>query len=95
MQPYSVIMKPVISEKSTNIRENEGKYIFQVRMKATKEDVKKAVKALWDVDVSKVQTSIRRSRIRRRGVHASKPKCFKRAIVTLKNNAKLPLFEEQ
>ncbi|SME88975.1 50S ribosomal protein L23 [Pseudobacteriovorax antillogorgiicola] len=95
MHPYSVIIKPVLSEKSNDVRENEGKYTFVIRRDATKEDVKKAVSKLWDVKVAKVQTLITRGKIKRRGMNFSKPTKTKKAVVTLAEGAKLPLFEEQ
>ena len=42
MHPYSVIEKPILSEKSNDLREREGKYSFVVKRDATKDDVKKA-----------------------------------------------------
>lgn len=95
MHPYSVIIRPIVSEKSTDMREKEGKYVFLVRREATKDDVRKAVSKLWDVKVEKVQTLINRGKIKRRGVNFSKPVKSKKAYVTLAEGAKLPLFEEQ
>lgn len=95
MNRYSVIVKAIITEKSNDLREKEGKYTFEVRMAASKEDIKKAVSEMWKVEVASVTTAIRRGKTRRRGRHLVKPKLSKRAIVSLKNGAKLPLFEEQ
>ena len=95
MQAYDVIVKPILSEKSNEVREAEGKYTFQVKRDATKDDVKKAVSKLWNVDVLKVQTMITRGKIKRRGANLSKPTKTKKAIVTLAEGAKLPLFEDQ
>lgn len=95
MNPFDVIERPVLSEKSNDCRESIGQYVFDIKMKATKHDVSKAVKAMWDVDVEKVRTYIRRGKIKRRGMQMSQQKSFKRAVVTLVEGAKLPLFEEQ
>ncbi len=95
MQPYSVIIKPVLSEKSNNLRENEGKYTFIVKRDATKDAVKKAIAKIWDAKVEKVQTIVVRGKIKRRGTNFSKPVKTKKAIVTLADGAKLPLFEDQ
>ena len=95
MHPYSVIIKPLLSEKSNDVRENDGKYTFVIRRDATKEDVKKAVSKLWDVEVKKVQTLITRGKIKRRGTNFSAPTKTKKAIITLADGAKLPLFEDQ
>lgn len=94
MQPYSVIVKPVLSEKSNELREAQGKYIFEVRKEATKKDIQKAVLKLWDAEVTSVQTNIRRGKIKRRGMNLSKPVSKKFAYVTLAEGAKLPIFED-
>ena len=95
MHPFSVIIRPVLSEKSNDLRENHGKYAFVVHRDATKQDVKKAVKAMWDVEVRDVKTLIQRGKIKRRGSNLSKPVKTKKAFVTLVEGAKLPLFEDQ
>ncbi|MCX6130508.1 MAG: 50S ribosomal protein L23 [Proteobacteria bacterium] len=95
MHPLSVIIRPVLSEKSNQVREAEGKYTFIVQKDATKDDVKKAVAALWNVKVEKVSTLIQRGKFKRRGAHYSKPSLIKKAVVTLVEGAKLPIFEDQ
>ena len=95
MHPYSVIEKPILSEKSNDLREREGKYSFVVKRDATKDDVKKAVSMIWGVEVVDVRTMIQRGKVKRRGMNMSKTSNFKKAIVKLAEGAKLPLFEEQ
>lgn len=95
MHPLNVIIKPVLSEKSNDLRELAGKYTFVVRKEATKNDVKKAVKQLWDVNVASVNTLVQRGKIKRRGMNFSKPTKTKKVFVTLEKGATLPLFEDQ
>lgn len=95
MHPYNVILKPVVSEKSAVLRENEGKYAFLVDTKATKTDVKKAIEMMYNVKVSDVNTIVQRGKMGRRGQHMFKRPNFKKAIIALAGGAKLPLFEEQ
>ena len=95
MHPYSVIQKPILSEKSNDLREREGKYSFIVKRDATKDDVKKAVSMIWGVEVVDVHTMIQRGKVKRRGMNMSKTSNFKKAIVKLAEGAKLPLFDEQ
>ena len=95
MQPYSVIVRPILSEKSTGLREDHNQYTFQIDKFATKHDVAKAVKAIWGVEVEKVTTQLRRTKIKRRGSVQSEPKTVKFAVVRLGKSAKLPLFEDQ
>lgn len=95
MNPFNVILKPIISEKSNELREKEGTYSFEVRREASKDDVRKAVKALWNADVETVNTLVRRGKVKRRGAQIFKGGNTKKAFVKLAGNAKLPLFEEQ
>lgn len=93
MNPYSVIMRPALSEKSDVVRENEGKYTFEIRRDATKADVKSAVEKLFSVNVVKVNTCITRGKYRRRGAHVSLGSNKKKAVVTLKQGQKLDIFD--
>jgi len=93
MNPYSVIRKPALSEKSDLVRESEGKYTFEISRDATKADVKAAIEKLFEVEVSRVNTCITRGKYRRRGAHVSLGSKKKKAVVTLKQGQKLDIFE--
>jgi len=95
MQPFSILLKPILSEKSNSIREEAGQYSFMVRLDASKEAVGKAVTKMFDVKVASVRTLVGRTKVRRRGAHVTKPKKFKKAIVTLVKGQKISLFEDQ
>ena len=95
MHPYSVILRPIVSEKSNETREAHGKYTFLVRRDATKHDVRRAVERLWNVKVAGVCTILTRGKVKRRGQQVYKASNQKKAIVTLAEGAKLPLFDEQ
>lgn len=93
MNPYSVLVKPLLSEKSNDARERDNKYSFKVDLKATKGDVRKAVEKLFDVKVSSVQTLVTRGKIKRRGNQVGHLSNTKKAIVTLVEGAKIGLFD--
>ena len=95
MHPYNVIIKPIISEKSNDLREAGNQVSFLVRREAKKADIRKAVVKLWDVKVESVNTMIKRDKIKRRGANLSKPGKSKKAVVTLAKGEKLPIFEDQ
>jgi large subunit ribosomal protein L23 len=95
MNPYDVVIRPLLSEKSVSIREKESKYVFLVRNKATKCDVKSAIEKLFSVDVTDVNTAILRGKIKRRGVNVSKSSNKKKAYVTLKAGQKIKIFDDQ
>ena len=97
MHPYDVLLKPVLSEKSNQLRESGNKYVFDVRLDATKSDVKKAVERIFDgVKFESVATSIKRGKLKRKAQSFAKtPSKDKRAIVSLtKDSKKIPLFED-
>ena len=58
MDPYKVIKNPLSTEKSIRLMESENKLIFVVDQKATKEDIKKAIEAVFKVKVVKVNTFV-------------------------------------
>jgi len=95
MNPFQVLSKPVLSEKSTLVRENGNQYTFKVDLRATKTDVRSAVESVYGVKVAKVQTLITRGKVVRRGNNVSMTSKTKKAVITLVKGAKLPLFEEQ
>ncbi len=93
MNPYNVLVKPLLSEKSNRARESANKYSFKVDLKATKSDVRKAIETLFDVKVSAVQTLVTRGKIKRRGNQVGHLSNTKKAIVTLVDGAKIGLFD--
>jgi len=58
MDPYKVIVRPVVTEKAVAMIENENKLTFIVDRRATKQDIKRAVEAMFEVKVEKVNTLI-------------------------------------
>jgi large subunit ribosomal protein L23 len=58
MNPYDVILHPIITEVASRILEAENKIVFAVSLKASKEDIKKAVEELYEVKVEKVTTVV-------------------------------------
>jgi len=94
MDYNDVIIRPVLSEKSTDLAEM-GKYVFRVSTRANKNLVKRAVKEIFNVEpvsVNIINVRGRRKRVRYSyGLTAS----WKKAIVTLKEGDKIELFEAQ
>jgi len=58
MDPYEVILYPLMTESASLMVEQENKLVFIVNIKASKSDVKKAVKQLYEVEVEKVNLLI-------------------------------------
>ncbi|TVQ35249.1 MAG: 50S ribosomal protein L23 [Geminicoccaceae bacterium] len=79
---YDVIKKPVITEKSTRLAENNA-VVFKVRLDATKSEIKDAVEALFSVKVKKVNTLVTKGKTKLfRGTPFQRSD-EKKAIVTL------------
>lgn len=95
MNLYSVLKKPALTEKSNELRENSNKYTFLVDLKTNKVEIKQAVKKMFDVDVESVNVSVRRGKIKRRGMNVGKQANTKRAVVTLKEGQKIKIFEDK
>lgn len=93
MNPYSVLQRPVLSEKADKVREDQGKYTFLIHPKATKLDVKAAVETMFDVNVVRVNTNITRGKQKRRGNKVYRTSSKKKAVVTLTSGQKLDIFE--
>lgn len=58
MDPYEVILYPVMTESASLMVENENKLVFIVNLKASKKDVKEAIEELYEVKVEKVNILI-------------------------------------
>ncbi len=91
--PYQVIIRPIITEKSMRLKEEENKYTFEVHPKATKKDIKDAVEKLFDVKVEKVNTINVKGKRKRVGRVVTKRKDWKKAIVKLREGDKIEFFE--
>jgi large subunit ribosomal protein L23 len=58
MEPYEVILYPLMTEAASLMVEKENKLVFRVSLKATKSDVKSSVEELYEVKVQKVNLQI-------------------------------------
>ncbi|HEY8467598.1 MAG TPA: 50S ribosomal protein L23 [Solirubrobacterales bacterium] len=92
MDPRSVIIEPVVSEKSYALMA-DGKYTFRVDDRANKTQIKHAVEEIFDVRVVEVRTAKVRPKPKRRGLHVGKTRRWKKAIVQLAPGDRIELFE--
>jgi large subunit ribosomal protein L23 len=87
---YEILRYPVVSEKSTHLSVLR-KYVFKVKMRATKAQVKRAVEKIFKVKVAKVNSSNTKGKVkifkRVKGVQND----YKKAIVTLEENNEIDL----
>jgi len=93
--PYSIIIQPLLTERSTTLREVEGKYSFWVDKRANKIEIKKAVESIFTgVKVLSVNTlMIHGKPTRIRGNRMGKKPDWKKAIVSLRPEDKIEIYE--
>ncbi len=89
---YDVIVRPIVTEKSTNQLEDNA-YSFVVAQNANKVEIGKAVESLFDVKVDRVRTMRFRGKERRMGRHIGRRPSWKKAIVTLREGETIDVFE--
>jgi len=90
--PRDVLKKPVVSEKSMALLE-ENKYTFYVDPKANKIEIKSAVEELFNVTVLNVNTMNVNGKEKRMGRYVGRTADRKKAIVHLKSGDKIEFFE--
>lgn len=89
---YDVVLAPIVSEKSYDMIERRNTYTFLVDPRASKEEIRDAVQALFDVKVVRVNTMNRRGKRVRYGYRYGRRKDTKRAMVTLATGDQIDLF---
>jgi large subunit ribosomal protein L23 len=95
MSSHDIILRPVITEKSTNLMDDK-KYTFNVLLNATKTQVRNAVEEIFDVKVKKVNIMNVRGRDKRVGRYTGKTARTRKAIVTLTEDSNdIKIFKDE
>ena len=92
LEPYQVVLHPLVTEKGTHLSERHNAYTFAVSPLATKHDIKRAVEEMWGVRVVGVRTQNRKGKPRRTKMRMSTTKAWKKAIVTLDTEHRINFF---
>ena len=92
-QNRNVIMRPLVTEKISNLQESENKVAFVVDRSANKIEIRKAVENRFDVKVKKVATINMKGKVKRLGRFEGRRAHWKKAIVTLKEGFAIDFFE--
>jgi large subunit ribosomal protein L23 len=92
MDDINVIIKPLVTEKSTHQQTTRNAYAFQVNKGANKLQIRRAVEKLYSVKVTDVRTMTRRGKPRRSRYKMTTTSNWKRAIVVLDENSRIELF---
>lgn len=93
MHPMSILRRPVITEKSTDMQEYERRYVFEVSPAATKHQIKWAVELAFSVKVLKINTMNVRGKKKKYGPKATAKRSWKKAMVTLAPGDTITIFE--
>jgi large subunit ribosomal protein L23 len=94
MKQTDVIRRPLITEKTTLLREDGRTLVFEVAPQATKVDIRRAVEKLFGSKVESVRTSIAHGKVKRQGRFEGQRSDWKKAWVRLKPGQKIPEFLE-
>ncbi len=93
MDRYQIIKKYLLTEKSTDAKEKENKYFFEVDRRANKIEIRQAVEGLLKAKVQEVRVMNVEGRSRRFGKSVGKTKAWKKAIVTLAPGNTIEIFK--
>lgn len=93
--PYQIVKYPLITERSTVLREEKNKYTFRVDKRANKIEIKKAIETIFpDVEVASVNTLNLRGKPKKfRNNKRGRRSDWKKAIVTLKPGNTIEMYE--
>ena len=87
---YDKILSPIVTEKSTNLSE-QNKIVFKVPNKANKKNLKKNVEKIFKVNVTKINIVNKKTRTKTTRGKKVKVKGYKKAIITLKKGQTIDL----
>ena len=87
---YDKIISPLVTEKSTNLSE-QNKIVFKVNSNANKKNLKKNIEKIFKVNVTKVNIINKKTRIKTTRGKKVRVKGFKKAIITLKKGQNIDL----
>lgn len=90
--PREVLVRPVVTEKTTNLLA-DNKYTFIVNSNANKIEIKNAVEKMFKVNVMDVRTMVVKGKPVRRGRYVGHTSKQKKAIVTLRPGDRITIFE--
>jgi len=89
----SVLVKPLLTEKTSKETEAYNRYAFVVNVKANKNHIKNAVEKFFDVKVLSVRTSVLPGKTKRAGKGFKKTAKSKKAYVQLQDGQKIEFFK--
>ncbi len=93
VEPIQVLRRPVVTERSTGLKEANHQFVFEVSRTASKPMIRAAIEKAFKVKVVVVNTMIVRGKMKRFGRYSGKQSNWKKAVVTLRKGDKIEMFE--
>ena len=91
--PRQIVLRPLVTEKATTLKDDHNQVSFQVALDANKIEVRQAVEAIFKVKVTDVRTQVVFGKEKRMGRFVGRRPSWKKALVTLGPGSKIELFE--
>ena len=90
---HEVVVRPLITEKTSAAYQDRGEYTFEVHPNASKPQIRQAIEELFGVKVTDVWTSQQRGKEKRMGTSSGRRPNWKKAIVKLREGDTIEIFE--
>lgn len=91
--PRRVVLRPLVTEKSTTLKDERNQVSFEVAVDANKVEVRHAVETIFNVKVTGVRTQMVFGKVKRMGRFRGRRPSWKKAVVSLAPGQKIELFE--
>ena len=93
MNPYDIIKRPLITEKTSIQKEAANQLTFEVDRKANRVEIRRAIEKIFNVKVETVRTMQISGKVKRRGRTLGKRRDWKKAVVRLRPGERIDFFE--
>lgn len=93
MNPYDIVKRPLITEKTNMSKEAGNCYSFEVDRRANKIQIRQAIEKIFGVKVVDINTTTMPGKSRRFGMHLSPKRSWKKAVAKLKEGDRIELYE--
>jgi large subunit ribosomal protein L23 len=93
MNAQQIVQRPLVTERSMDLRDDENKYAFRVHPRATKPQIRQAIEELFDVSVVSVTTMNVLGKTKRMGRYAGRRPAWKKAIVKVAEGQKIEIYD--
>jgi large subunit ribosomal protein L23 len=91
--PRQVVLRPLVTEKATVLKDEQNQVSFAVALDANKVDIRRAVESIFKVRVTDVRTQVVYGKEKRMGRFVGRRPSWKKAVVRLAPDSKIELFE--